>query len=187
MSRETPRIPPRSRLLATAVHHGYLQWYNMHREASRKIDDMRTDLQGAGLQELDHAGLGKKVKQLEKELVAAKAVTGATDTDYARARRSSQVRWNGSNSTTSCLNLPTRYAGTVPRAPTIVCRIRWSTRSNLTSLRGLMALGHHAVPRRRRTLCTTGRIGVPESDCRQPEHRHHVALRIPFHQNIPLV
>jgi len=44
---------------------------------------MRTDLQSAGLQELDRAGLSKKVKQLEKELVAAKTVSGATDTDCA--------------------------------------------------------------------------------------------------------
>jgi len=49
-------------VLATAMHHGYLQWHNMHKEASLKIDEMRADLQDA-FQEPDRAALRKKVKQ----------------------------------------------------------------------------------------------------------------------------
>jgi len=44
---------------------------------------------------LDRAGLKKKAKQLEKELVAAKAVSGGTDTDCASLREmlASAVEW----------------------------------------------------------------------------------------------
>ena len=46
-------------------------------------------------QQLDRAGLKKKAKQLEKELVAAKAVSDATDTDCAslREKLASAMEW----------------------------------------------------------------------------------------------
>ena len=65
-------------VLVEAVHHGYQQWYSTHREASTRIGELKADLQNATIEKINHSAK-KKIKQLEKDLEAARAASDGMD------------------------------------------------------------------------------------------------------------